>query len=225
MKRIRSWLGNIAQAYRLAKIHDRFVGLKMLAILAVGLALTFAGATVIGPFIIWYLLGPTTVLLVVAFYFGRTAETGAYTSVEGTPGAAAVILQSMRGAWFSTPGVAVNRQQDLVHRLVSRKGVMLISEGPASRVAPLLAGERKRTARYLPEDVTVLEVQTGREPGQVPIPTLARYLRKAPKVLKASEVTELRRRLAALGNAAQTMPMPKGPMPRNAKAARAMMRR
>lgn len=225
MKRIRSWWGNIAQAYRLAKVRDRFVGLKMSAIAAVGLAVTYAGGLVVGPFIIWVLLGSPMVMIAVAYYFGRTAETGAYASIEGQPGAAAAVLQSMRGAWFSTPGVAVNRQQDLVHRLVSRKGIMLISEGPASRVTPLLTAERKRTARYLPEDTTVIELQTGREHGQIPVPDLARYLRKAPKVLKPAEVTELRRRLAALGNAAQTMPMPKGPMPRNAKAARAMMRR
>ena len=63
------------------------------------------------------------------------------------PGAAAAVIQSFRGGkWPITPAVAANRSQDLVHRVVGKPGVILVSEGPANRVVPMLATERKRTA-------------------------------------------------------------------------------
>jgi hypothetical protein len=223
MKRIRKYLANIAQAYRLAKSLDRVIGAKLLAIALVGFAIIFAGGTLIGPAVIWWMVGFPIILLTISFYFGRRAEAGAYSSIEGQPGAAAAVLQSLKQGWFTTPGVAFNRQQDLVHRIVNRRGVILVSEGPSARASALLTSERKRTQRFIGEN-PVLEVQSGREPGQVPITRLTKHLKKLPKKLTAGEVTELRRRLEALGAPQDKMPIPKGPMPRSARAARSMRR-
>src|SRR6266700_707543 len=62
-------------------------------------------------------------------------------------GAAAAVLQNLRGNWSVTPAVSGNRSMDLVHRAVGRPGVLLISEGPSSRVSALLGAEKKRLAR------------------------------------------------------------------------------
>jgi hypothetical protein len=44
---------------------------------------------------------------------------------------------------------------------------------------------------------------------------------KLPRSIRPAEVTELRARLRALGT--QPVPMPKGPLPRNAKVPRGQM--
>ena len=224
MKKLREYLTNIGQAYAMAKTVDRAIGAKLLAMLIVGFALIFVGGAV-GPglgFFYW-ILGVPIVVLVIAYYFGRRAESGAYSQVEGQPGAAAAVMQTLRNGWFTTPAVAFNKNQDLVHRVVNRRGVILVSEGPSSRVRDLLQSERKRTQRFV-TDAPIVEVQTGREPGQVPLPELNKHLKKLPKKMTPAEVTEFRRRLEALGSGQAAMPMPKGPMPRSAKAARQIRR-
>ena len=102
--------------------------------------------------------------------------------------------------WLVTPAVAVNKSQDIVTRVVGRPGVVLVAEGPSSRVVPLLANERKRTARWLPE-VPIYEIQVGNDEGQVPLRKLQKALSKLPRTLRGGEITEIRRRLKALGNA------------------------
>ena len=141
----------------------------------------------------------------------------AYAQIDGQPGAAAAVIQSIRGNnWAVTPAVAVNKSQDMITRVVGKPGVVLVSEGPSSRVVPMLANERKRTARWLPE-VPIDEIQVGNDDGQVRLLKLQRELSKLPRNLRGGEITEMRRRLDALGNAANSMPIPKGPMPTSAR--------
>ncbi|MDX6430691.1 MAG: hypothetical protein QOE54_3057, partial [Streptosporangiaceae bacterium] len=86
-------------------------------------------------------------ILVGMIVFGQMAQRTQYKMIAGQPGAAASVLDNMRGGWTVTPAVSGNRSLDLVHRAVGRPGVLLVSEGPASRVAPLLGAEKKRLAR------------------------------------------------------------------------------
>jgi len=118
-----------------------------------------------------------------------------------------------------TPAVAVNKSQDMISRVVGRPGVILISEGPASRVTSMLANERKKTARWVP-DIPIYEIQVGLEADQVTLKKLQKTLTKLPRNLRGGEVTQVRRRLDALGNAANALPIPKGPMPTSARATR-----
>ena len=132
----------------------------------------------------------------------------AYAQIDGQPGAAAAVIQSLRGGnWLVTPAVSVNKNQDIITRVVGKPGVVLVSEGPSSRVVPLLANERKRTARWLPE-VPIYEIQVGNDEGQVPLKN-SRSLNKLPRNLRGGEITEIRRRLDALGNAARRCPSPR----------------
>ncbi|MCX8526718.1 MAG: DUF4191 domain-containing protein, partial [Candidatus Nanopelagicales bacterium] len=143
-----------------------------------------------------------------------------YKQIDGQPGAAAAVLQSQRGNnWAVTPGVAVNRSQDLISRAVGKPGVVLISEGPSNRVVPMLANERKKTARWVP-DVPIYEIQVGNEADQVPLSRLQKEINKLPRNLRGGEITEVRRRLDAIGNAASAMPIPKGPMPTSSRQVR-----
>jgi len=177
---------------------------------------------------VWLLLNPASAvivgipvgLLAATYWFSRRAMAAAYGSIEGQPGAAAAVIQSIRGnKWPMTPAVAVNKSQDMISRVVGRPGVILISEGPASRVTSMLANERKKTARWVP-DIPIYEIQVGLEADQVTLKKLQKTLTKLPRNLRGGEVTQVRRRLDALGNAANSLPIPKGPMPTSARATR-----
>ncbi len=148
--------------------------------------------------------------------FGRFAQSAQYAAVEGQPGAAAAIMQSMRGGWTVTPAVAANRNMDVVHRAVGRPGVVLVGEGSPTRLPGLLAAEKKRISRVAYE-TPIYDFQVGSEEGQVPISKLQRKIMRLPRNLKGAEVTELNYRLKALP---QSLQAPKGPMPRSGRMPR-----
>lgn len=182
-----------------------------------------AGAGVLAVFVIvgvfTHLLGlliPLGVLsgvMAAMILFGRYAQSAQYAAVEGQPGAAAAILQSMRGGWTVTPAVSANRSMDVVHRAVGKPGVVLVGEGSPSRLGSLLAAEKKRVARVA-YDVPIYDFQVGNEEGQVPIRKLQRKLMRLPRNLKGPAVADLNFRLKALP---QSLQAPKGPMPRTGR--------
>ncbi|MHB1801531.1 MAG: DUF4191 family protein, partial [Actinomycetes bacterium] len=149
--------------------------------------------------------------------FGRRAERAAYARIEGQPGAAAAALQTLRKGWTLTPAVAVDRQQNVVHRVVGRAGIVLVGEGQTSRVAALMTTERRRMARFLP-DVPTHEVLAGNAEGAVTLRRLPGHVTRLPRALTPAQVSEVNRKLKALG--AMNLPIPKGPLPRGMRAPR-----
>jgi hypothetical protein len=150
-------------------------------------------------------------VLVTVVLFGRFAQAAQYSTIEGQPGAAAAVLENMRGDWTVTPAVAANRNMDVVHRAVGKPGVILVGEGSPTRLAGLLAAEKKRVARVAYE-VPIIEFQVGNGEGQVPISKLQRKVMRLPRKLKPDAVSDLNHRLRALQPSLQA---PKGPIPRN----------
>jgi hypothetical protein len=209
--------GQIRAAYKMTRKVDPLVGWVTLATGFVTFAVLVAIGFLVGQPIFLALIGLMLGLLAATIVFGRRAEKAAYSQVEGQPGAAAAALNMMRKGWTVTPGVAVSRNQDLVHRAVGRPGVVLVGEGPPHRVANLLATEKKKVTRFVP-DVPVYEVQAGDDDGQVPLRKLNRHLTKLPRNLKNPQVAEVNRRLKALGT--MNLPIPKGPMPKGTKMPR-----
>jgi hypothetical protein len=208
----------IKQTYRMAKKSDPYLGWITLGTVLAVLAVLVLVGVLLGPVWLWPILGLPLALLAGALVFGRRAERAAYSQIEGQPGAAVAALGTLRRGWDTTPVVATNRHQDVVHRAVGRPGVVLVGEGTsASRVANLLAQERRRHARVVGE-VPVHDVVVGTDENQVPLRRLAKHLMKLPRSLRPAEVTELRSRLRALGT--QPMAMPKGPLPRGMKIPR-----
>lgn len=186
------------------------------------LAVYTAGAAVLGfavPFVVLLLLsrpvlGAIAGVLVGGLaglsVFGRRASAVQLTAIEGQPGAAAAVVQSLRGIWRLTPAVAVTRSQDLVHRVIGRPGIVLVGEGSPSRVAQLLAQEKRRVGRVA-KDVPIHEVSVGTGNGQVTLSQLRLHMMRLPRAVKPREIGALERRLSALGE--QNIPVPKGPMP------------
>jgi len=164
---------------------------------------------------LWFMvpLGVLAAAAVGMIVFGQKAQRAQYRVIAGQPGAAAAVLKNMRGNWTITEAVAGNRNLDMVHRAVGRPGVILVSEGPRSRVGPLLGAEKKRISRAA-QQVPIYDVQVGEEEGQIPVDKLQRHLMKLPRNLTKGQVAELNDRLQALP---RSMQMPKGPIPKGVR--------
>ena len=207
-------VGQIRSAYSMTRKVDRMVGWVTLGTFLLVVVVAVAIGLVIGHPVYLGIIGVMLGVLAATIIFGRRAEKAAFAQVEGQPGAAAAALNMLRRGWTVTPGVAVTRNQDLVHRAVGRPGVVLIAEGSPSRLPALLTQEKKKVARFVP-DVPIYDVQAGNADGQVPLRRLNRHLMKLPRNLKADQVSEVNRRLKALGT--MNLPVPKGPMPKNVR--------
>ena len=150
------------------------------------------------------------------FLFTRFANTAAFASIEGQVGAGASVLMSIRRGFVTTPAVNVNRDQDMVHRVSSKAGIILVGEGGYG-VKSLMQDERRKMERFL-SGVPVTEVIVGDNQGQVSIRKLQKHLKKLPKKLSTVQLREVRARVRSVGGL--NLPMPKGPMPTNIRMPR-----
>jgi hypothetical protein len=210
LKKVGAQARMMKQAYSLTRKNDpKLPWVMLIAFVAVAAVIELIAILLGSPFLflpIAILFG----LLAALIIFGRRAQGSAYRQVEGQPGAAAWVLEGMRGDWQVSSGVAGTTQLDAVHRVLGRPGVILVGEGAPSRVRPLLAQEKKRVAR-IAGDTPIYDVLVGDEEGQVPLRKLSAHVMKLPRNLSGGELNALRKRLAALGGA--RMPVPGGPLP------------
>lgn len=207
----------VIAAYRLTKQADPRVGFVIAGVFLAVFLVVFAIGFLVDMAITFGIFAVPLALLAALIVFGRRAQRAAYAQVEGTPGAAAAVLNSLRRGWTVTPAVAVTKNQDVVHRAIGRPGVVLVGEGAPSRVANLLAAEKRRMSRFV-GDAPIYDVVVGDGEGQVSLRKLHNHVVKLPRNLRPAEVTELNNRLRALG--ATNIPMPKGPLPKNVKMPR-----
>jgi len=103
--------------------------------------------------------------------------------------------------------------------VVGRPGVILVAEGSPSRVKHLLTSQRKKVERWVPE-TPVHEIIIGDGEGEVPLTKLNRTVTRLPRVMRPAQVTEVRRRLDAATKSGSQIPVPKGPLPKNARMPR-----
>lgn len=215
-------LRQLLQAYKITRTQDKRIGLVLLAwFLGVGVVVGAIGWVLVHP-VFGVVMGLLTGLIALLVVFGRRAERAAYAQVEGQTGAAAGALQMLKRGWSVKPAVAFTKNQDVVHRVVGRPGVVLVGEGQATRVRHLLAAEKKKHARVAGE-VPVYDIVVGTGEGAVPLPRLVRHVRKLPKNIRPGEMTELVQRLRALDAMRPQAPLPKGPVPTSAKGTRRAM--
>jgi hypothetical protein len=201
------------QAFKITRERDpQLIWWMLLAFVGV-FAVIFSGLTLVG---VWWPIGLVMGLLLggmlAMIVFGRRAQKAAFGQAEGQPGAAAWVLQNMRGNWRITPAVAGNTQLDAVHRVLGRPGVILVAEGAEHRVKGLLSQEKKRVARVV-GDTPIYDVLVGNEDDKIPLRKLQAHLVKLPPNLTPAQVNALEKRLQALGGTRAAMPhapMPKG---------------
>ncbi|MCW2768636.1 MAG: hypothetical protein JWR27_69 [Aeromicrobium sp.] len=217
------------QAYTITKRSDRNIGLiLLLTFLVVGGVFATLGHFLFGTgtfgLIVTILFGLLTGLLGVLIVFGRRAEKAAYAQVEGQKGAAAGALQMLRRGWETKPAVAFNKNQDVIHRVVGRPGIILIGEGNPNAVRALLASEVKKHARIGGDDVPVTSIVVGTGEGEVRLTKLVKHIQKLPKKIKPAQMTAVLYKIKALDAMRPAAPMPRGPVPTSMKGSRKAMR-
>ncbi|WP_127127461.1 DUF4191 domain-containing protein [Georgenia sp. SYP-B2076] len=217
------WYHNIRDAYVMTKRVDPTITWLLLGVfvLVMGVALVIGFAWG-HP---WYtgVFGLLLALMLMMVLLARKTQKAGYAQIEGQPGAVGAALGQIRRGWnIQEQPVAINpRTQDLVFRMVGRPGIVLVSEGPSSRVQRLLEDEKRKVARVAP-NVPVHFVQCGNEQGQVPLARVVRTVQKLKGKLTPAEVAAVAKRLQALGSA--RMPIPKGVDPMKARPDRKGMR-
>ncbi len=207
------WYVQIKETYSFASKEISFLALRLIGVFAIVFAVIFGIGVALDLKLFVGTLAFGTSLLVMVYYFGKIAENAAYSSIAGQVGAAASVLNAIRGAWFVTPAVGVDKNQNMVHRVVGRPGIILVGEG--SRPSMLLAEQRKAHARFA-QGVPIHELTVGE--GDLTISNLQKRVKKLGKSLRPAEVTEVRKRLEALPKTA--LPIPKGPLPQGRKMSR-----
>jgi hypothetical protein len=218
-------LKQMAAVYTMTKKTDRHIGLILLGVFVVVAAVAFGIFALVlpGSWILSLVTALLLGLLATLIIFGRRAQKAQYAEIEGRPGAAAAVLGQLRRGWKVEPGIAFNKNQDLVHRVVGPPGIVLVGEGNQQRLRSLLANERRKHERVTSE-TPIFEVVTGDGEGAVPVPKLSRYVTKLGRNIKPAEMTDVLQRLKAIDANRSNIPIPKGPMPTNLKGARQNMR-
>jgi hypothetical protein len=200
-------------AYAITKAVKPWIGLLLAGVVVGVVAIASAIGVVTNHPIYAGILGLLTSIIIALVIFTRIAGSAAYASIEGQIGAGASVLMAIRKGWTTTPAVAVNRNQDMVHRSVGRAGIVLTGEGSPA-VRQMIADERKKSERFAP-GAPITEIVIGDGEGQVPLKKLQKHMAKLPKKLTAHQMRELRMRLKAVGG--MSLPIPKGPMPKGVK--------
>jgi hypothetical protein len=214
----------LRQSYTMTKQTDPKIGLVLLGTFLLAFAAGFAVIylllrTLYFPIVFGVLVGVLAVLIV----FGRRAQRSGVAQIEGKPGAAAAVLGMLKRGWKTDPAIAVNKQQDIVTRVVGPPGIVLIGEGNPNRLRPMLNSERRKHERVASE-TKIHEVVVGNGPGEVPLGKLTRHVTKLGRDLKPAQMTDVLNRIKALDANRSAVPMPKGPIPTSMKGMRGAQR-
>ena len=219
----RRWYHNVADAYRITARSYPWLKWVLAAVIIVSLALSvLIAALTQGSWVLWILMGVMTGILVAMLLLSYLAPRAMYSQIEGTVGSVYAVLSQIKRGWiiYERP-VSATREQDIVWRIVGRPGVVLISEGPSSRVRPLLNAERKKIQRVA-QNVPVHLIEVGTGEGQVRLANLQSRLRKFTNVLTREEIPSVSQRLNALTSS--SAPIPKGVDPNRVRMNRRALR-
>lgn len=205
-----------------AKRDKWFLPLVAAAVL-IPLALTVAA--VMRMSWLWLPIGLMLTLLAVLIVLNLRSGRVFMAAAEQQPGAAASIIEQMRGDWRVTPAISATTQMDMVHLVLNRRGVILVAEGHRQRVRHLLGQEKKRLSKVI-GSAPLYDFILGHDEGEVPLRKLRIELMRLPKTMSGRDVNALDKRLKAL-SARPRMPkgaIPKEMVPRNMRPPRGAMR-
>jgi hypothetical protein len=165
-------------------------------------------------------IGIMLTLLALLIVLNLRSNRAMMNAAEGQPGAAASILESMRGDWRVTPAISSTTQMDMVHLVLGRAGVILLAEGNPQRVRGLLGQEKRRLSKVI-GNAPLYDYTLGHGEGEVPIRKLRMTLMRLPRNLSGKDVNALDQRLKALSARPQ---MPKGAIPKNMRPSKGAFR-
>ena len=200
---------------KLAFSMTRKADAKMLPLVLGTFVLTLATIVLLGVLlghpVYGSILGFMFAVLITMVVFGRRVQKTAFMQVEGQLGAAAAVLSNMRGNWRVTPAVGFTKEQDLLHQVIGRPGIILVGEGAPNRVRGLIVAHKRALARVVGE-TPVYDVVVGDGEGQIPLKGLEKHFLRLPRNIKPAQVNALATRLKAM-RGTSALPIPKGPMP------------
>lgn len=202
------WYQNYIDAYKVTRRTFKWFDVAMigLPVLLIGSGIVF-GLTVGSP-VLTIIGGILLAILVDLILLSQLVRPAMFSQLDGQPGAVYVVLSDIRRGWVvEQEPVAVNKNQDIVWRLVGRPGIVFITEGPTSRVMPLVNQERK-AARRIVANAPVHVIQVGHGEKQVPLRKVPRQLKSLKNELTKAEVPAVAERLQAVNRKA--VPIPKG---------------
>lgn len=218
------------QAFQMQRKQDKaLVPLMLLAFLGMGLVFFLIGLLFNGQ---WFMLplGLAVGFALAMFIFTRRLERDMYKRVEDQPGVAGWALEqqlkpTIGVAWKVATGVAMTRQQDIVHRVIGNPGVVFVAEGDKRRLAATMSQLKKRVDKVAP-GVPVYEMYVGKGEDEVEVGKLRNKIMRLPRNYNKNEVYANIRRIEAMDTMPGTTPgLPKGPMPRQAQNMAGMNRR
>lgn len=210
------------EAFKLTREMDKALIWLMVAGFLVVVAAFVTISFFVTPQWVYWIFGVAFGLLAAMYVLSWRAKGAMFKRYKGQPGAGEVGLNLLPKTWIKNPVIAVNRYQDAVHRVVGPPGIVLIGDGQAGRVREMLATETKRH-EAIKYNVPVTTIVLGDASNQVALEKLAKHIKKLPKAIKPTQVTEITARLKALDGARPRLPIPKGPMP-SMKGARSALR-
>jgi hypothetical protein len=192
-----------------AKRDKWFVPLALVAVIVpIGAGITLG---LLGIGWLWMAAAIMLALLGVMIVLNLRANKAMMAEYEGQPGAAAQILQNMRGDWRVRPAFASTTTFDMVHVVIGRPGIILVGEGTPSKLRSMMSQEKRRLAKII-GTTELREVVVGNDEGQVPLGKLRNTVMRMPRTITGKEVNALDTRLTALASRTN---LPKGAIPKN----------
>jgi hypothetical protein len=201
-----------------AKRDKLFIPLVLVAVLVPLVAAVVAVALGAGWF--WLAVGVLGAVLATMIVLNLRSNTAMMTEMAGQPGAAAALIENMRGDWRVTQAVQYTGQFDMVHLVIGRPGVILIGEGNPQRVGQLLGQEKRRLSKVI-GSAEMRDFIIGDAEGLVPLDKLRNTLMRLPRTVSGKDVNALDKRLKALTARPQ---MPKGQIPKNMRPSKSAFR-
>jgi hypothetical protein len=184
-----------------------WLGLSLIGPIAVSIVFAVISTDIITA-VIWVIGGLLVGLLALLLVLGQITQRLMYQNLEGQIGAvSALIKNQLRRSWrASEVPVRMNKSSDTVYRLVGRPGVVIISEGVKTRVAPLVEDARREASRIVPS-IPVHTMHVGADGLKIGETFKSMYKLKAQ--LKMAEVRVVSNRLNSIAKTPMSQ-MPKG---------------
>jgi hypothetical protein len=212
-------LKQIGMVFQFTAKHDKWFAPLLAAAILIPIALAVLAILLswgVFTVILFFLLAPLAALVVLSI----RSNSAMMTAAEGQPGAAASILEQMRGDWRVRPAASSTTSFDMVHIVIGRPGVILVGEGDPSKVRHLLGSEKKRLSKVI-GNAPLHDYVIGTGENELSIRKLRMTLLRLPRDISGAEVNALDKRLAALFARPQ---MPKGAIPKNMRPSKGQFR-
>jgi hypothetical protein len=211
-------LKQIGQVFSFTAKQDKWFVPLLLAAVLIPVALTVVAVISWGW--IYLPIGLMLTLLAAVIVLNLRSNAAMMNAAEGQPGAAASLMENMRGDWRVRAAASSTTQFDMVHVVIGRPGVILLAEGNPQRVRGLLGQEKKRLSKVI-GNAPLYDYVIGSEEGQLPVRKLRSTMMRLPRNLTGKDVNALDKRLGALMARPQ---MPKGAIPKNMRPAKGAFR-